>query len=123
MPPTREQRIANLRDGRARVAAAGGRLGGQPPYGWTGTGQEFIPHPDEQPVVWLVCHLARRGWSLQTIADELERLNIPPRTGRRWGKGVLHGILLRELPAAERRTAARRAPAASGEQLAIRAAR
>lgn len=53
--------------------------------------------PAEQWRRALVLHLARSGWSLQRIADQLETLQIRPRTGRAWSKATLRGIVLRSV--------------------------
>lgn len=108
----REDRIARLRAGRERTKRAGGRVGGQPHYGWTAYRGTVGPDPDEQGPLWLMTHLAGLGWSLQRIADHLNALRIPTRSGRPWNRTTLHPIIRR----ATNRAAA--APARSG-QLAL----
>jgi hypothetical protein len=77
--------------GRERVRLAGGRLGGQPNYG---------ERPGEAAPAWLMVHLAGKGWSMQRIADELERLEIPSRSGDRWHRGSVHVVVRRAREAA-----------------------
>lgn len=72
-------------------------------------------------MVWLIAHLARRGWSHQRIVDQLERLEIAPRAGQRWSTGTVRNVIVRAVPEEERRTAPRRRPAASEDQLELRA--
>jgi hypothetical protein len=91
-------RPAALQAGRDRVAAAGGRLGGQPPYGWRLAAPGRVePIRSEQAVRWLVLHLrTAQRLSLQGIADELERLQIPTRAGGVWSRQALHRIVREE---------------------------
>lgn len=75
----------------------GGRLGGRPPYGYVAAGQNLLQHPDEQPVVWLICHLRRQGWGNTRTAELLEHLGIPARAGR-WTERAVRGVIAREMP-------------------------
>jgi Recombinase len=92
---TREERTKRLHRDRARARDAGRRVGGSPPYGWRAHRGQLVPVPDEQWRRELVLHLARNGYSLQKIADQLAALQIRPRTGRAWSKATLRGIVLR----------------------------
>jgi hypothetical protein len=88
-------RPAALQAARDRVVAEGGRVGGVAPYGWryAGFGGRFVPLRNEQAVRFLVFHLRERGLSLQGIADELERLDLPMRSGAKWSRQALHRVL------------------------------
>lgn len=85
-----------LQAARDRIAAEGGRLGGQAPYGWRWAGAgggRLTPVRDEQAVRFLILHLRRRGLSLQAIADELARLDLPMRSGAPWTRQSLHRVV------------------------------
>src|SRR5215217_5088668 len=44
----RAQTVARLRAGKRRKAAAGGFIGGSPPYGWKAEGKQLVEDPAEQ---------------------------------------------------------------------------
>jgi hypothetical protein len=82
-----------LQAGIERKRAAGGRVGGQAPYGWRWNGPALQPVWNEQAVRFLVLHMRDRlGYSLPRIADELERLELPMRSGLPWRRDALHRI-------------------------------
>jgi hypothetical protein len=95
-----ETAYERLQRGRERVREEGGRLGGRPPYGYVAAGQNLLQHPDEQPVVWLICHLRRQGWGPTRTAELLEHLGIPCR-GSRWTERAVRKVILREVPEEE----------------------
>jgi len=84
-----------LQEARDAVAAAGGRLGGVAPYGWrwAGSGGRLVPIREEQAVRFLAKHLRGRGLSLQSIADELNRLGLPMRSGAPWSRQQVHRVV------------------------------
>lgn len=89
-------RSAPLQAARDRIAAEGGRLGGQAPYGWRWAGAgggRLTPVRDEQAVRFLTLHLRRRGLGPQAIADELNRLGLPMRNGKPWDRRYVHRIV------------------------------
>jgi DNA invertase Pin-like site-specific DNA recombinase len=85
-------RPAPMQAGIDAKRAAGGRVGGPAPYGWRWAGSELLPVQNEQAVRFLVLHLRARGLSLQAIADELARLQLPMRSGAPWRRDALHRI-------------------------------
>jgi DNA invertase Pin-like site-specific DNA recombinase len=64
--------------GRRAKKAAGGFIGGRPPYGYRIQGGELVPDETEQEVVKLVQKLQRSGSSLREIADELDARGYQP---------------------------------------------
>jgi DNA invertase Pin-like site-specific DNA recombinase len=79
--------------GRAAKAAAGGFIGGRPPYGFTVVNGEVVPDPAEQEVVQLVRQLASSGLSLRDIGAELDEKDYRPRTGKAWHPNTVRRIL------------------------------
>jgi hypothetical protein len=92
MPVTREERTKRLQQDRAAALAAGRRLGGNTPYGWTSRRGELVPVPAEQAVRWLVLHLAGQGWSSRRIAEQLDELHVPTRSGAGWHHATVQRI-------------------------------
>ena len=80
----REARVARLRAGRDRVQAAGGRAGGQLPYGWHAKRGRALVCSQEQATLRLMLRLRHDGWAYERIAGELNRLGIPPRKASAW---------------------------------------
>jgi len=72
-----------------RKAAQSGRyLGGIVPYGYTVEDGRLTPQPEEAAVVrQIFTWVAERGWSTERVAQELNRLGVPPKY-RREGRGV-----------------------------------
>ncbi|WP_297852042.1 recombinase family protein, partial [Meiothermus sp.] len=63
-------------------------LGGIVPYGYTVEGGRLRSQPEEAAVVQqMFAWVAERGWSTERVAQELNRLGIPPKY-RREGRGV-----------------------------------
>lgn len=93
MPVTREERTKRLQADRAAALAAGRRLGGNAPFGWRHNRGELVAVPAEQSVRWLVLHLAGRGWSSRRIAEQLDQLGIPTRTGAAWHHATVQRIV------------------------------
>jgi DNA invertase Pin-like site-specific DNA recombinase len=86
-------RPAAMQAGIERKRAAGGRVGGPAPYGWRWAGSELRPVPSEQAVRYVAMHLRDRGRSLQAIADELARLDLPMRSGAPWRRDAVQRLL------------------------------
>jgi DNA invertase Pin-like site-specific DNA recombinase len=78
--------------GKRAKKAAGGFIGGRPPYGYRIQGGELVPDETEQEVVKLVQKLQRSGSSLREIADELDAGGYRPRTGRAWHPNTVRRI-------------------------------
>lgn len=75
--------------------AKGEFCGGTVPYGYACTdGRMLVVEPSEAEVVALIRSLRAGGRSLRAIAEELELLGVPTRTGKlRWQPRVLKDIL------------------------------
>lgn len=82
-----------------------GELCGTLPYGWdkistgrcSAKGKEIFqlqPHPFEQEWVRKMATWRSLGWSYKAIADELNRLGVPTKTGKsKWQCGNVAGVL------------------------------
>jgi hypothetical protein len=84
-----------------RGGRASGRQGVQPaPYGWRwdDRGQQLQPDPAERRALRYIQKLRAFGYTLQELADQLERDGLPPRQGGRWRKGELFDLLDRIVP-------------------------
>jgi len=74
--------------GMRKAAQSGRYLGGIVPYGYTVEDGRLAPLPEEAAVVrQMFAWVAERGWSTERVAQELNRLGIPPKY-RREGRGV-----------------------------------
>lgn len=74
--------------GMHKAARMGKYLGGIVPYGYTVEDGRLAPLPEEAAVVQqMFAWVAERGWSTERVAQELNRLGIPPKY-RREGRGV-----------------------------------
>ena len=83
--------------GKARKRDAGGYVGGQPPYGWSGHAGELVAVPREQETLARMKRWRRAGWSYQRIADTLNSEGIPSRRGT-WHRAAIARILARRGP-------------------------
>jgi DNA invertase Pin-like site-specific DNA recombinase len=96
-----------LRAGRQRKLMLGGYAGGAPPFGWAAVRGELVKVPAEQSTIRLIRRLRADGKSYRDIGAELERRELPSRTGHgRWRAGTVRDIYLR--------TELRRSPADNG---------
>jgi DNA invertase Pin-like site-specific DNA recombinase len=85
-----------LKAGKAAKAAAGGYVGGAPPYGWAAVKGQLVPLPDEQKGLKLMRRLRAEGVSYRSISAELSRRGFPSRApSGRWHPGTIHEILSR----------------------------
>jgi len=80
---------------RAKKKAAGGYIGGRPPFGTIAQGGALVPIADEAKAVELIRKLRAAGMSSRAIAATLDRIGIPPRAGGTWQHRVILRILRR----------------------------
>jgi DNA invertase Pin-like site-specific DNA recombinase len=73
-----------LGNGLRMKEAAGGYIGGAPPYGWTARGGQLVPLPAEQQTRQRIKEWRRQGWSYRKIADRLNDEGIPTKKGGPW---------------------------------------
>jgi DNA invertase Pin-like site-specific DNA recombinase len=92
----RAQTVARLRAGKRRKQAAGGFIGGSPPFGWKAEGKELAEDPTEQATLARIRELRGQGQSLRAIAAALEAEGRFPRRGQHWAPNVLSRILERQ---------------------------
>lgn len=93
-----ERSIIRLRmqAGRTKKRAAGGYIGGQPPYGYRAARGELVKVPDEQKVIRRIVRERRRGATMQEICDLLNAdESARRRTGGRWWPDTIREILKR----------------------------
>ena len=76
--------------------ANGERIGGVP-YGFdlADDGRDLIANDAEQAVIVEMQALRARGWTLEAVAEELNELGVPTKTGRHWTHQVVGKILKR----------------------------
>jgi DNA invertase Pin-like site-specific DNA recombinase len=90
---------ARLQGGRRRARAQGRYAGGRrPPYGWrlADDGKALERDGEEQKVIRRIARLKRRGHTLRSITDRLERDGVPaPGGGLRWSTSTIKTILER----------------------------
>lgn len=79
--------------GKAAKAAAGGYVGGQPPYGWTGRGGELVERDDEQRILARIEELG--SLPSDQIADLLNAQGYRTRTGKRWTARTVRHVTAR----------------------------
>ena len=90
---------------RTRSALAVKRSNGQRigtiPYGFdlADDGKGLIANDAEQAVIVEMQAMRARGWTLEAIAEELNELGVPTKTGRHWTHQVVGKILKRCGPA------------------------
>lgn len=83
-----------MRAGLERKRAAGGFVGGRPPYGWRAERGDLVPIDAEQLVLARASQLRRAGNSWRTIADRLERDRLRTRSGTMWTAfGISRAVL------------------------------
>lgn len=74
----------------------GSRLtGGGPPSKRSGLPTGLEPDQAEAKVLELVAELADNGWSRRRIASELDRREIPTKSGRPWRQSTVHDLIKR----------------------------
>jgi DNA invertase Pin-like site-specific DNA recombinase len=78
--------------GKRAKKAAGGFIGGRPPYGYRIQGGKLFADESEQEVIKLAQKLQRAGSSLREIADELDARGYRPRTGKAWHPNTVRRI-------------------------------
>lgn len=79
-----ERDVVRLRmeAGKAAKRAAGGYVGGAPPFGWQAIGGQLVPHAAEQETLRRMRRLQRAGHSYRSIAVELNRAGLGAKRGR-----------------------------------------
>jgi DNA invertase Pin-like site-specific DNA recombinase len=92
----RAQAIARMRAGKRRKRAAGGFVGGVPPFGWRSQDRELVEDPTEQATLARIRELHGQDLSLRAIAAVLHAEGHQPRRGQRWHPNTLARILDRE---------------------------
>jgi DNA invertase Pin-like site-specific DNA recombinase len=84
-----------LRIGKARKRAAGGFVGGGPPFGWRSEDKELVRDPAEQATLDRARALRDGGASLRSIAATLQEEGLRPRRSDRWHPETVRAILSR----------------------------
>jgi DNA invertase Pin-like site-specific DNA recombinase len=92
----RAQTVARMAAGKRRKRAAGGFVGGTPPFGWKAEGKELVEDPGEQAALSRIRELRAQSQSLRTIGAALEVEGHRPRRGEHWAPNVLARILERQ---------------------------
>ena len=87
----------------AHLRRQGRRISGQIPFGYDLDGDRLIPNGTEQKALQVIRDLREEGYSLRRIVAELERRQIPTKTGAHWSPKVIAFVLRRD--AALRRVA------------------
>jgi DNA invertase Pin-like site-specific DNA recombinase len=88
-----------LMAGKRVKRAAGGYIGGQPPYGlMNGTNKDLVPHPDEMPVVERIVDMRSHGMGYQAIANVLNADGIPTKKGGQWYEMTVQRVITRAAP-------------------------
>jgi len=86
---------ARMMAGVAAKRAAGGYVGGQPPYGWAAQDGELAPVDSEQAAIRRMGDLRSEGHSFGAIAAALNAEGIASKRGRRWAKWTVREVLRR----------------------------
>jgi DNA invertase Pin-like site-specific DNA recombinase len=84
-----------LRVGKARKRAAGGFVGGGPPFGYRAEGRELVPDPTEQAALARARELRDQGRSLRQVATTLQAEGHRPRRSGRWHAETVRAVLAR----------------------------
>ncbi len=84
-----------LRIGKARKRAAGGFVGGGPPFGLRSEGKELVADAAEQATLKRARELRDDGRSLRSIAATLQQEGRRPRRSDRWHPETVRAILSR----------------------------
>lgn len=94
-----ERRVLRQRmeAGKAKKKAAGGYVGGMPPYGWRPVNGELEADPAEQVIVAEMGRLRSEGWGFRRIADQLNARGVPSKTGKRWHPPTVRDVLAHTL--------------------------
>ena len=92
----RAQTVARMAAGKRRKRAAGGFVGGVPPFGWRSQDRELVEDPAEQATLARIRELRGQGSSLRAIGTTLEAEGHRPRRGQHWAPNVLARILERQ---------------------------
>lgn len=82
-----------LAGGRAAKLAAGGYIGGRPPYGWAAEGGALRPIQSEQAVRRRILAAHRKGATSREIADDLNAAGIPAKMGPTWHPMVVRRVI------------------------------
>lgn len=71
-------------------------LGGRPPYGWISFDGKLIEYEPEQKIIRLIYQMTEDGYKPFQIADYLNRLGVPTKSGKAWAghrlKHILKGV-------------------------------
>lgn len=78
--------------GKAAKKAAGGWVGGRPPYGYAAIGGELVPRADEQEILVGIWGLLDAGYSPRKVADELNARGLPARSSELWSYRTIESI-------------------------------
>jgi site-specific DNA recombinase len=79
--------------GRAIKIERGEYHGGRPPYGWDAIGKTLVENPVEQKWRRYIVEKGQQGETAYAIANELNRLGVPNKSGKPWKYGAVHKIL------------------------------
>ncbi len=80
----RAQYVERMLGGKMAKRAAGGWIGGTPPFGWCVEDDRLVRDDDEQLVRRRMQGMKRRGLSLRAIASKLDAEGVAPRRGGSW---------------------------------------
>ena len=75
----------------------GEKTGGHVPFGYQleDDGRHLVEDMDEQVIIRTIHEMRKGGSSYRAIADELHRLGLEPKRGRRWHAKVIRSIVQR----------------------------
>ena len=76
----------------SQLRSDGKQYSGIAPYGWRYEGGRMIEEPAEQRTLEIIQQLGNAGYSLRSIAAELDRQGRKPRNGKRWHAKVLAAL-------------------------------
>lgn len=82
--------------GKKEKAKQGRFAGGTAPYGYVAIDKELVIDEQQAEVVRLVFRMRGEGKTLQVIADELNRMQVPTKRGGKWSRTHIKDMLDRE---------------------------
>lgn len=88
--------VMRLRSGKLAKQVRGGYVGGKVPYGYRLEDDSLIEVTDEQEAITLMATMHADGASLRSIIADLDRRNIPPKSGKAWYPTTVRAIVSRQ---------------------------
>jgi DNA invertase Pin-like site-specific DNA recombinase len=89
----RDTRFRMCEEGRRRKRAAGGWMGGRPPYGFKPAERGLDPVPAEQEIIKRVKQLAAEGKRCSEIANLLNAEGVPTKRNAVWRPAMINRIV------------------------------